>query len=511
MVGGGATGIGIARDAAMRGFTTVLVERHDLAEGTTGRYHGLLHSGGRYVVKDPKAAVECIRENVILRRIAADCIEDTGGLFVSTPWDDPAYADRFVEACGQTEVPVEEIEVGEALRRAPRLNPAARRAFSVPDGAMDAWKLVWANARSATRYGARILTYHPVESVLREGDAVCGVVTRDERTGEEVTVTAAVTVNATGAWAGQLASMAGIEGVEVVPGKGIMIAMNHRVVPMVVNRCAMPADGDIIVPIRTVSVMGTTDSRVPDPDDLPVTAAEVEKMMEQGERLVPGFRQGRALRVWAGVRPLFQDRKQAEAGADTRDITRSHTLLDHQERDGVDGFVTITGGKATTYRMMAEETVDLLCTRLGGYRPCRTADEVLPGSEDGEHYRLGARLAAKEADLLGSQLVCECEMVSRSALEAAIARRPGSSLDDLRRALRIAMGPCQGGFCIYRTAGILQAEENLDATRVDSLLREFLQERWKGVAPILEGDQVRQMCLDDWIFEGLLDVEHLPA
>src|SRR5207248_6953139 len=80
VVGGGATGIGVARDAAMRGFATVLVERKDLAEGTTGRYHGLLHSGGRYVVKDPRAAVECIRENRVLRRIAADCMEDTGGL-----------------------------------------------------------------------------------------------------------------------------------------------------------------------------------------------------------------------------------------------------------------------------------------------------------------------------------------------------------------------------------------------------------------------------------------------
>src|SRR5438876_10532000 len=89
VIGGGSTGAGVARDAAMRGFSTILVDRGDLATGTTGRFHGLLHSGGRYVVKDPKAAEECIAENVVLRRIAADCIEDTGGLFVSTPLDDP--------------------------------------------------------------------------------------------------------------------------------------------------------------------------------------------------------------------------------------------------------------------------------------------------------------------------------------------------------------------------------------------------------------------------------------
>src|ERR1700676_5659978 len=102
VIGGGSTGVGVARDAALRGFSTILVERSDLADGTTGRFHGLLHSGGRYAVKDPSAAVECIAENRILRQIASDCIEDTGGLFVSTPWDDPEFGDLFLQGCGAT-------------------------------------------------------------------------------------------------------------------------------------------------------------------------------------------------------------------------------------------------------------------------------------------------------------------------------------------------------------------------------------------------------------------------
>src|SRR5438552_15241346 len=97
VIGGGSTGAGVVRDAAMRGFSTILVERGDLATGTTGRFHGLLHSGGRYVVKDPRSASECMDENRVLRRIAADSVEDTGGFFVTTPWDDPDYSDRFVE------------------------------------------------------------------------------------------------------------------------------------------------------------------------------------------------------------------------------------------------------------------------------------------------------------------------------------------------------------------------------------------------------------------------------
>ena len=142
VVGGGSTGVGVARDAAMRGLSTILVERRDLADGTTGRFHGLLHSGGRYAVKDPAAARECIEENLVLRRIAADCIEDTGGLFVTTPWDDPAYGDRFAEGCRASGIPVEEIPVAEALRREPRLNRAISRGFTVPDAAIDPWRPV---------------------------------------------------------------------------------------------------------------------------------------------------------------------------------------------------------------------------------------------------------------------------------------------------------------------------------------------------------------------------------
>src|SRR3954451_330384 len=98
VIGGGATGAGVAWDAALRGYDVVLVDRADLAEGTSGRFHGLLHSGGRYVVKDRLAPEECVAENAVLRRVIPHCIEDTGGVFVTTPGDDPAYADQFLQS-----------------------------------------------------------------------------------------------------------------------------------------------------------------------------------------------------------------------------------------------------------------------------------------------------------------------------------------------------------------------------------------------------------------------------
>jgi glycerol-3-phosphate dehydrogenase len=261
--------------------------------------------------------------------------------------------------------------------------------------------------------------------------------------------------------------------------------------------------------VRTVSIIGTTDIKAADPDEIPVTQEEVDQMLDDGERLVPGFREARALRVWAGVRPLFQDAK-AGAVADTRDVSRTHAVVDHRERDGVDGLLTMSGGKLTTLRLMAQDLVDAMCAQLGDERPCRTAEERPPGNEDGELYDIGSRLRRREDTLQEEQLICECELIGRGRLEETLRRRGSTNLDDIRRSLRLGMGPCQGGFCIYRATGILHGVGRLDGAEATESLRRFLQERWKGMWPILYGDQLRQARLDDWIFQGLLDVEHLP-
>src|SRR5947199_105990 len=180
---------------------------------------------------------------------------------------------------------------------------AAMRGFEGPDAAIDPWKLVSTNARSAAEHGARILPYHRVDGLEVRGDKVVGARVVDEVTGDDVRIRSRVVVNAAGAWAGRIAELADCR-VTVLPGKGIMIAMNHRLVNTVVNRCKLPSDGDIIVPIRTVSVIGTTDIRVADPDELEVTQGEVDEMLDEGQKLVPGFRDARALRLWAGARPL---------------------------------------------------------------------------------------------------------------------------------------------------------------------------------------------------------------
>ena len=172
VIGGGATGTGILRDLAMRGFKTILVERRDLTHGTTGRFHGLLHSGGRYVVKDPEAARECIEENRILRKIMPHCIEDTGGYFVLTPGDDPAISNVSHMAVVKPGFTLKQIPIRQMLTREPHLNPEISHCFYVPDGAADGFAAAHANVASAIEYGAQVFTYHEVSQLLTENKMV---------------------------------------------------------------------------------------------------------------------------------------------------------------------------------------------------------------------------------------------------------------------------------------------------------------------------------------------------
>ncbi len=554
VIGGGATGSGVAWDAALRGFRVVLVEKRDLNHGTTGRLHGLLHSGGRYAVKDPQSAAECIAENRILRQTHAHCIEDTGGFFVVAPGDEGDYPDQFVAACQRIGIPCEGILVGEALRREPLLNPQISRVFQVPDGSADVFQTTHSTAQAARQAGAEILIYHEVVTLLKQDARVVGARVRDMASGEEGDIHAAMTINAAGAWAGQIARTAGLT-VDIIGGKGAVLAFNHRIVNTVINRCKMPGDGDIIVPVHTVALIGTTDQRVTDPELLAVEPWEVDKLMAEGEKLIPGIGHARVLRAWAGVRPLYHE---SHAGA-SREATRAFTLLDHKTRDGVAGLLTIIGGKWTTFRLMAEKAVDKACEQLGTQRACATATTPVPGIEQG-HYWLGHRLHEVEEERLQSELVCECELVTRRMLENAARNNPTLTLDDLRRDVRLGMGPCQGGFCTYRAAGILHEishrtsdegrkttadarppteSASWDVARMQSpawnapeyeiqnpkskiqnlqsglsnpnlLLRDFLQERWKGLPPILWGQQLKQERLDEMIYLCLMNADHLP-
>ncbi len=509
VLGGGATGLGAAWDAALRGFKTLLVEKGDLAHGTSGRYHGLLHSGGRYVIRDPQSARECAAENAILRRLIPSAIEDTGGLFVATPADPPDYADPFAAACKACGVSTVELSPTEALKREPLLNPNIVRAFRVQDAACDSFDALHLLARGVRAAGGDVLLRHRVTEILKSGDRVVGVAGENLATGERFTIHADIVLNCAGAWAGKIAALAGCE-IKVTPGKGVMIAMNSRLVNTVINRLKPPADGDILAPVGTVSVIGTTDTAVSDPDKYAIEDWEIDLLMSEGEQLIPTFRQFRALRAWAGVRPLYDP-----GGAESRQMSRAHALLDHETRDGVAGMLSMVGGKFSTFRLMAELLVDAACKKLGTERKCMTAQTPIEPAGTKPHVLMKrlAEIESNQQSAISNQqsIICECELVTRSEIESHLRASRSPILNDLRRDLRLGMGPCQAGFCAYRAAGIVHETLDLKNTNSNAQLLQFLQERWKGERPVMWGQSLRSLELDLHIYLDILGVDKLPV
>lgn len=497
----------------------LLVERFDISTGATGRNHGLLHSGARYAVTDQESAQECIKENMILRRIASHCVEETDGLFLTLPEDDISYQSKFVEACLRAGIRAEVIDPKEALRLEPSANPSLVGAVRVPDGAVDPFRLTASNILDAKEHGADVLTYHEVIGLLREQERIVGVKVLDHRTKEVKNYYAPVVVNAGGIWGHNIAKLAGVT-VNMLPAKGALLIFGHRVNNIVLNRCRKPADADILVPGDTICLIGTTSSRVPfeEVDNMQVTPEEVDLLLREGEKLSPMLAQTRILRAYAGVRPLVA----SDDDPSGRNVSRGIVLLDHAKRDGLEGFVTITGGKLMTYRLMAEWTADLVCKKLNVSATCDTATVKLPGSRENReevskkiisipktqrdatisrHGDLAEKLARNTS--LDTSLVCECEEVSVGEVKYAVDELDVHNLVDLRRRTRVGMGTCQGELCACRAAGLMSGMRKYCTRRAKEDLASFLNERWKGMAPIAWGDTLRESEYMAWVYESV--------
>jgi glycerol-3-phosphate dehydrogenase len=375
IIGAGFTGVATAHDLALRGFEVTVVERGDLCNGTSGRTHGLLHSGGRYAVKDQESARECISENAILRKIVPSVIEPNGGLFIALNESDLEYGETFIEGCEACRIPLEEVKPEEALRLEPNLNPRLLTAYLIPDGTFDPLRLALSFAATARKNGARFRTYTEAKSLILDGRAnVAGVEVIDRTSNQVGELRADLVVNATGAWAGEIAEMAGAN-VPVKPTPGVMVAYDQRFVQRAVNRLNKPGDGDIVLPQRRMVVVGTTSFEIDDPDYVPVPEDQVQFMLERGTELIPALRQAKMRGVFIASRPLI-------GAGEGRSLARTFKCYDHKETDNVDGLVTITGGKATTLRAMAEKTADVVCMKLGLNRPCLTKELPLVSYRD---------------------------------------------------------------------------------------------------------------------------------
>lgn len=525
IIGGGATGTGIMRDCALRGIRCILVEKDDIASGTTGRNHGLLHSGARYAVTDHESAKECIQENLILKHIAKHCVEATEGLFITLPEDDIAFQDTFISACQSAGIATKRLSAKEALRLEPNVNPALIGAVQVPDGTLDPFRLCAANVLDAKEHGAQILNRTVVTGLIRQGDTVLGVHCQQLGTQHQFDIVAKQVINAAGIWGQNICEYADLN-IKMFPAKGSLLILDYRINNLVINRCRKPSDADILVPGDTISLIGTTSEHIDydQIDNLHVSEQEVDILLSEGAKLAPIMANTRVLRAYAGVRPLVA----VDDDGSGRNISRGIVLLDHQERDGLQGLTTITGGKLMTYRLMAEWATDMVAKKLGNTVACTTHTRPLPGSNQAEKtikktaslakpvyasalYRHGERAEQfLSADSKSQAIICECEMVTAGEIEYAIKQLDVNNLVDLRRRTRLGMGPCQGELCSYRAASLFQDYAGVSGQQSSQLLVEFLEERWKGIKPIFWGDALREAEFSYWIYEGLLGASDLP-
>ena len=371
IIGAGFTGVATAHDLALRGFAVTVVDRGGIASATSGRTHGLLHSGARYAVKDQEAAIECIDENRILRRIVPEAIESNEGLFVGLDEDDLAYGEGFKASLESAGIPYRILTPAQALKIEPNLNPDLRTAIVIPDGTFDPLRLALAFAATARSNGAAFKTFCEVTKIILDGSgAVSGVEIWERNSDRRSDIRGDIVINAAGPWAGEVAGLAGAN-VSISPSPGVMVAYEGRLVNRPINRLTKPSDGDIILPQRQMVVVGTTSFSVTDLDYVPVFRDQVQKMLDTGAQLIPGLRQARERGAYMAVRPLIG------SGGTGRSLTRTFKCFDHKETDRIDGFVTITGGKATTLRQMAEKTADVVCGKLSHPGECRTKEVPL--------------------------------------------------------------------------------------------------------------------------------------
>jgi glycerol-3-phosphate dehydrogenase len=506
IIGGGSTGTGIARDLALRGVQCILAEYRDLNAGASGANHGLLHSGGRYVFADQGSATECREEGALLKKLAPHCIEDTGGLFVAVEGDDEKYVADFPPLCAQCHIPVQELDVKEARELEPALSDKLIAAYMVADASIDPFKLCLENMAQAQELGSTLLRFTKVVGFEISNQKIRATRLQNIITGEELIIEAEQVINATGAWAGVVAGLAGAT-IDILYSKGSLIVTHNRITERVVNRLRPSASADILVPGGTVSILGTTSIRIDNLDQIYPTVEEVDTMVDEAVKMIPALETVRYIRAYAGVRPLVGSR----SASDDRSVSRSFALIDHRE-DDLENFTTISGGKLTTYRLMAEKTADLVCRRLGVSRPCLTRTQSLALTQPAKWTQpgLAPKLWLKHHEP-EDILLCECEMVPKSAVDAIIdSIREQNGQPDLKAIAlrsRIGKGSCQGTFCGVRVTSYMYDRGEFEPEESLNNLRDFISQRWKGEHPTLWDKQLVQAELLEALYCGFFGLE----
>ena len=383
VIGGGITGAGVARDAALRGLRVALVEKHDYASGTSSRSSRLVHGGVRYLEHGQLGLVfESSRERLTLQRIAPHLVRP---LAFTWPVYRGARVPRWKLGAGLMLYDVlslfrnrrhERLDAGAVRASEPALRTEALVGGArYWDAATDDVRLTLATVLSAQRAGAVVLNHAAVVGLLRHDGRVAGATVTSAPNGVTTTVHASVVVNATGPWSDEIERMADAgAGAAVRGSKGVHVSVaRSRIGNTSAVTLTAPQDGRVmfVLPAGRYTIIGTTDTYdATQPDDVQATQRDVAYLLEAANHYFPEARltEQDVVSAWAGIRPLAA---QGATGAPSS-ASREHSIV-----ETAPGLLRVTGGKLTTYRSMAAEIVDMV-ERALGRRPSASRTATLP-------------------------------------------------------------------------------------------------------------------------------------
>ncbi|MFI4972027.1 MAG: glycerol-3-phosphate dehydrogenase/oxidase [Hyphomicrobiales bacterium] len=505
VIGGGVTGAGIARDLSLRGLSVLLLEKGDWGGGTSGASSWMIHGGPRYLEFDWDTTRTSTRDAGHIVSIARNLVYRVVFLIPVLPHDrnniermETAMEvyDRFQPL--KKAHPHRRLSPSEALQAEPGLTPDLIGAVTMEEWGVDPHRLVYANVEDAVAHGARALNHTRVTDLVRDEGKVIGVRYRgpDGATSE---ARARVVVNATGPWSPEVSGMAGVP-VQLRPAKGIHIIYPHRISNFSVSAESIDGRDLLMVSHGGFTLLGTTDDDFyGDLDSVDVLQDEVDYLLQGIERVFPTIRRYRPVRTTTGVRPTLYKWRRYED-----ELSRKYEVIDHAA-EGVEGFVTIAGGKLSMYRLMAEQTSDAVCRKLGHQATCTTATRPLPGNESdveppaelARRCGIPALAAIKLQTRHGSnagkvleeggtgRLLCRCEPITEAELIFATRHEQVRSLADGFRRVGLAGGPCAGAACVMRAAEVIGRELGWSAAQRFDAARDFVQGSWLGRAPVL--------------------------
>jgi len=347
ILGGGIMGLSVSRDLALRGFEVILVEKSKIGSGTTTKCAGMLHSGARYAVKDPKVAKLCHNENIIMQSIASFAVGSKKALFITLPEDDPDYYKQFESNCSKLGIKIEKLSKEQALELEPSLNNRITGAYITPDVVIDTFRLVEGLSYDNQKRGVCIAEDTILTNIKRDSIG-WDIELKSPRGVENIYVD--LVINATGDSIAEIAKMFDEE-LQLNFIHGTMAVLDKPTTKRIISRCALSTVGDVIVPLIDGTLIGSTWHEIDDNKPINMDDTDIENLHKSSELMLENGRKYKIVSSFTGIRTHIKNDTSEQGDFN---IKRDFSVYVHKNKN----LISVLPGKLTTARHVAEKVGD---------------------------------------------------------------------------------------------------------------------------------------------------------